>query len=297
MDEGIHYFLQLLVSGVAVGSLYALVAIGFVLIIKATDILNFAHGEVIMVSAFVCYFLMTSLHMNFIIAFLITITFAFVFGLLVERVVLRPMIGEPMFAIVMITIGFSIFLRSASGIVFGHDNKVFPSPFSKETINFYGLVLSQVHIWVLVISSTLVIVFFLFFKFSKIGLSMRGVANDQFASMLVGISVKKVFSITWGLSFLTAAVAGIFLSNVMVLNIGLCFVALKAFPAIVLGGLDSIPGAIIGGVTIGVLEMLAGGYLEAKLPGIKELVPFIVLFLVLMIRPYGLFGKEEVERV
>lgn len=279
------------------GSLYALVALGFVLIYKATDILNFAHGEVMMIGAFVCYMLMTAFSLSFFWAILITILFALLFGFVTERVVLRPMIGEPVFAVVMVTIGLSIFLRSLSGIVFGHDNKIFPTPFSQVPLDFHGVVLSHTHLWIMGISTALVVLFFVFFKFSRTGLSMRGVANDQDTAMLMGISVKRVFALTWGLSFAIAAIAGVFLSNVMVLNIGLTFVAIKAFPAVILGGLESIPGAIIGGVTIGVLETLAGGYLDEVLPGAKELTAFVVLFLVLMIKPYGLFGKKEIERV
>lgn len=290
------FFLQLVISGIAVGSLYSLAALGFVLIYKATDIMNFAHGEAMMLGAFVCYALVAS-GIPFSWAVLITTGFAMFFGLMTERIVLRPMIGEPQFAVVMITIGLSIFLRSLSGIIFGHDNKVFPSPFGQESLNFGGLVLSSTHLWAMVISVLMVILFFLFFRYSRVGLAMRGVANDQDTAMLMGVSVKKVFALTWGISFAIAAIAGIFLANVMVLNIAICLVAIKAFPAVILGGLESIPGAIIGGLVIGVLETLVGGYLDKTLPGVKDLTAFVVLFLVLMIRPYGLFGKEEIERV
>ncbi len=294
--EGLLYFIQLVISGLAVGSLYALVALGFVLIYKATDILNFAQGEAMMVGAFVCYALVVS-GMDFVWAILITMAAAMIFGLITERLVLRPMIGEPQFAVVMVTIGLSIFLRSLSGIVFGHENKIFPSPFSQESITFQGLVLSYTHLWSMIIAGLMVILFFLFFKYSRVGLSMRGVANDQDTAMLMGISVKRIFALTWGISFAIGAVAGVFLANVMVLNIGLSLVAIKAFPAVVLGGLESVPGAIVGGLAIGVLETLVGGYLDQLLPGVKDLTAFVVLFLVLMIRPYGLFGEEEIERV
>jgi branched-chain amino acid transport system permease protein len=250
-----------------------------------------------MIGGLICYLLITTFSVPFFWATLITIFFALIFGLVTERVVLRPMIGEPIFAVVMITIGLSIFLRSLSGILFGHHNKVFPPSFPETPLNFKGLVLSYTHIWIMAISGALVLLFFIFFKYSRTGLSMRGVANDQDTAMLMGISVKRVFAITWALAFSIAAVAGIFLSNVMVLNIGLSLVAIKAFPAVILGGLDSIPGAIIGGLTIGVLETLVGGYLDDVLPGAKELTAFVVLFLVLMVKPYGLFGKEEIERV
>jgi branched-chain amino acid transport system permease protein len=296
LTEQVIYFFQLVISGVAVGSLYSLAALGFVLIYKATDIMNFAHGEAMMLGAFVCYALIVA-GIPFYGAILITVGIAMAFGLVTERLVLRPMIGEPQFAVVMITIGLSIFLRSMAGIIFGHDNKIVPSPFAQESLTLWGLVLSPTHLWAMIVSAFMVLIFFLFFKYSRVGLAMRGVANDQDTAMLMGISVKKVFALTWGIAFGVAAVAGVFLSNVMVLNIAICLVAIKAFPAVILGGLESIPGAIIGGLIIGVLETLVGGYLDKTMPGVKDLTAFVVLFLVLMIRPYGLFGKPEIERV
>ena len=290
--------MQLFASGIAVGCLYALIALGFVLIIKATDILNFAHGEIIMISALICYFLMAKYHFSFLPAVLITVVIAGFMGVLTERVVLRPMLGEPIFAVVMITIGLSIFLRSLAGIIFGHDNYVFPSPFPKEPIQLAGVTLSMTQIWVMVSTAILVVLFFIFFKYSRMGLAMRGTANNQETALLMGISTKRVFAMVWGIAFVTAAIAGIFLANVMVVNIGLTFVAISAFPAIILGGLESIPGAIIGGLAIGVIENLAGGYLDQMIGGgVKDVTPFVVLFLILMFKPYGLFGKEEIERV
>lgn len=296
MSENLLYVAQLVVSGLAVGSLYALAALGFVLIYKATGILNFAHGEAMMLGAFVCYILV-GFDIPFLWAVFIAAVFSMVLGLFTERLVLRPMIGEPQFAVVMVTIGLSIFLKSIAGIIFGHDNKVFPSPFSQVAINFKGLVLSPTHLWAMLVSGCMMILFFLFFKYSRSGLAMRGVANDQDTAMLMGISVKRVFALSWGLSFAIGAVAGIFLANVLVINIGLALVAIKAFPAVVLGGLESIPGAIVGGLVIGMLETLVGGYLDETLPGAKDLTAFVVLFLVLMIRPYGLFGKKGIGRV
>ena len=267
MKPGLLFFLELLASGIAVGCLYALIALGFVLILKATDVLNFAHGEIIMISAFICYFLMTKFQFSFLTAVLITAIIAFLMGIITERLVLRPLLGEPVFAMVMITIGLSIFLRSMAGILFGHDNHVFPSPFPKESVNLGGVILSQTQIWIIISTALLILLFFLFFKYSRQGLAMRGTADDQNTALLMGISVKRVFALIWGISFVTAAVAGIFLANVMVINIGLTFVAISAFPAIILGGLESIPGAIIGGLAIGVIENLAGGYLDQIVGG------------------------------
>ena len=298
MKSGLLFFIQLFASGIAVGCLYALIALGFVLIIKATDILNFAHGEIIMISSLLCYFLMAKYHFSFLSASLITVLIAALLGVLTERVVLRPMLGEPIFAVVMITIGLSIFLRSLAGIIFGHDNYVFPSPFPKEPMNLAGITLSMTQIWVMISTALLVLIFFIFFKYSRMGLAMRGTANNQETALLMGISTKRVFAMVWGIAFVTAAIAGIFLANVMVVNIGLTFTAISAFPAIILGGLESIPGAIIGGLAIGVIENLAGGYLDQMIGGgVKDVTPFVVLFLILMFKPYGLFGKEEIERV
>jgi branched-chain amino acid transport system permease protein len=298
VKSGLLFFIQLFASGIAVGCLYALIALGFVLIIKATDILNFAHGEIIMISSLLCYFLMAKYHFSFLTASLITILIAALLGVLTERVVLRPMLGEPIFAVVMITIGLSIFLRSMAGIIFGHDNYVFPSPFPKEPMNLAGITLSMTQIWVMISTALLVLIFFIFFKYSRMGLAMRGTANNQETALLMGISTKRIFAMVWGIAFVTAAIAGIFLANVMVVNIGLTFTAISAFPAIILGGLESIPGAIIGGLAIGVIENLAGGYLDQMIGGgVKDVTPFVVLFLMLMFKPYGLFGKKEIERV
>jgi branched-chain amino acid transport system permease protein len=298
LGEELTFFLQLLLSGIAVGCIYAMIAVGFALIFKATDVLNFAHGEVMMVGAYICYTLMTHLHVPFLPAMGITLVAFIFFGAMIERLVLRPMIGEPVFAVVMVTLGLSIFLRSATGIIFGHDNRVFPSPFPDKPIDLWGLTLSHQHLWVIIIAVLMVLVLLAFFRFTRTGLSMKSTANDQVAAMLMGISVKKVFAIVWGMAFLIAALAGIFLANVVVMNNRLSLVAIKAFPAVILGGLDSIPGAIIGGLIIGVVENLAGGYLDQYFGGgIKNLSSFIILFIVLMVKPYGLFGKKEIERV
>jgi branched-chain amino acid transport system permease protein len=161
-----------------------------------------------------------------------------------------------------------------------------------------GVTLSLTQVWIMISTAVLIIIFLIFFKYSRMGLAMRATADNQETALLMGISAKRVFALIWGISFITAAIAGIFLANVMVVNIGLTFVAISAFPAIILGGLESITGAIIGGLAIGVIENLAGGYLDQVIGGgVKDVTPFVVLFLILMIKPYGLFGKKEIERV
>ena len=292
------YFVELVINGIAVGSLYALIAMGFVLIYKGTGVINFAQGEAIMVAAFVAYYLATKFGFPFWLVVPATLVVSCLLGIGTERLIIRPMLGEPVFSVVMVTVGLSIFLRAMAGIVFGHHNYIFPNPFPTEPLHLGGIVLSHTHLWSMVASSFLMAAFLLFFKFARLGLGMRATANDQDTAALMGVSIKRVFALTWGISFVIAGVAGVFLANVMVLNVGLAFVAISAFPAVILGGLESIPGAIIGGLAIGVIENLAGGYLDNIVGGgVKDITPFAVLFLVLMIRPYGLFGTKEVERV
>jgi branched-chain amino acid transport system permease protein len=293
----LNYLLQLFVSGLSVGSVYAVIGIGFVVIYKATKILNFAHGEILMIAAYFCLVLVESLHLNFLIASLLTLAFCAMIGLIIERFIFRPMIGEPVFAVVMITLGLSIILRPLTGMVFGFGNVMFPSPFPQKPIVFSNVVISHAHLWTFIISCAVMAIFFLFFKYSKVGIAMRAAAERQIVAFLMGIDVKKIFSLSWAIAAATAGIAGILLANVMVMNLNLSFVAVKVFPAIILGGLDSIVGALIGGLIIGVFETLVGGYLDLYLSGIKEVSAYILLFIILIVRPYGLFGTEEVERV
>lgn len=184
------------------------------------------------------------------------------------------------------------------GIIFGHDNYVFPSTLPNEQVTLAVVTLSITQLCIIILTAVLIIIFFIFFKYSRTGLAMRSMASNQTTSLLMGVSAKQIFALIWGISFMTAAIAGIFLANIMVINVGISSVAINAFPAIILGGLESIPGAIIGGLAIGVIENLTGGFLDQIIGGgIKDVVPFVVLFLILMIKPYGLFGKKEIERV
>jgi len=297
MEGEITYFLQLLVSGCSVGSIYAIIALGFVVIYKATKILNFAHGEIMMIGVYLCMVLITKFHLNFAIACIITLIFSALMGIILERIIFRPMIGEPIFAAVMITLGLSIFLRTMTGMTFGFGNYVFPTPFKEEPIVIQKIVISHAHLWTIIVCAAVVSILMLFFKYSKLGIAMRAAAENQGYAFLTGINVKKVFSLSWVLASVTAATAGILLGNVHVMNTNLSLVAIKAFPAIILGGMDSLGGALVGGIIIGVAENLVGGYLESYISGIKEITVYILLFIILIIRPYGLFGTEEIEKV
>jgi len=297
MSGELNFLLQLLVSGISVGSIYAVIGMGFVVIYKATKILNFAHGEILMVAAYFCLTLIENFHLNFFVALFFTIAFCVTIGILFERFIFRPMIGEPVFAIVMITLGLSIILRPLTGILFGFGDVMFPSPFPKDPIVFSNIIISHAHLWTLIISCAVMVIFFLFFKYSKGGIAMRAAADRQVIAFLMGINVKKVYSLSWAIAATLAGIAGILLANVLVVNLNLSFVAIKVFPAIVLGGMDSIVGAMIGGLIIGVFETFVGGYLDFYLSGVKEISTYILLFIILIVRPYGLFGTEEIERV
>jgi branched-chain amino acid transport system permease protein len=207
------------------------------------------------------------------------------------------MIGEPIFAAVMITLGLSIFLKTTTGMIFGYGNIVFPSPFNEEPIVIQRIVISHAHIWTIFICCAVITAMIIFFKYFKLGIAMRAAAENQIHAFLMGVNVKRVFSLSWLISAVTASIAGVLLANILVMNTNLSLVAIKAFPAIIIGGLDSLGGTLLGGIIIGVLENIVGGYLEVYMGGIKEISVYILLFIILIIRPYGFWGTEEIEKV
>jgi branched-chain amino acid transport system permease protein len=298
MAENISFLAQLLLTGLVLGSVYSLVALGFVLIYKSTSILNFAQGELLMFGAYVCLALIVGFRIPFMWAFLLTLVFSFILAVLLERAILRPMIGEPIISIIMVTIALSAVLRSLIQIVWGTETKVFPRIFSEEPIRFFGLFIAEVHLYSLAFALTCVVLFALFFKFSSAGLAMRVTAFDQQIAQTLGIDIKKIFALSWAISAIVSSIGGIILGNINGINNALAAMGLKVFPCVILGGLDSILGAIIGGFSIGILENLAGGYLDPVFGGgVKDVAPFVFLVIMLMIKPYGLFGKIRIERL
>lgn len=292
------YLIQLVISGLAVGVLYSLVALGFVVIYKASDILNFAHGEIIMLSAYIFYSSNALMHLPFLLSFAITLSFSFIFGLMIEQVLLRRMIGEPVFSIIMVTLGLGIILRSVIKMFWGAVNRPVPRYFSEDPVLIGNIVLPWAYLIMIIVGVGLFFLFFLFFQYSRKGLAMRATANRQDIAYIMGIDVKGIFALSWGIACLVASVGGILFAYINLVNPQLYHLGLKVFPAVILGGLDSIPGAIIGGCTIGMLENLIGGYFSHALGGgLKEVAPYIVLLIVLMIKPYGLFGSKEIERL
>jgi len=285
---------QQIISGVAVGCIYALVALGFVLIYKATEVVNFAQGEFMMIGAFVAYTLIALLKLPFLPALAFTLVFMFFFGIFLDRVMFRPLVGEEAFALVMVTLGLSFTLRSVAGMIWTYDTFDFPFVFSEKPLVLGSLVISTIHLTIIVSSVILMFLLYLFFKFTDIGIAMHATSQNQLAAYLMGIGVKKVFLLTWAISAVIAAMAGILIAPISFLHANMGFIGLKAFPAAVLGGFGSIPGAIVGGLIIGLSENLAGAYLTT---GFKNVFAYIILIIVLMIRPEGIFGIQEKKRV
>jgi len=295
-----QYFLQLVISGLVIGSIYSAVALGFVIIYKATRVVNFAQGELLMVGAYVCFAFLVQMHVPFWAALLLTILFGMVLAMFVERLILRPMIGEPTISIIMVTIGLSLVLRSLVAAVWGTEILVYePKLFPQEMVEIAGLPISLEFVWCFILSLVLLAVFSVFFKYSKAGVAMRATAFNQQVAQSMGISVKHIFALSWVISAVVSGIGGVLIGNINGINSSLYHFGLKVFPATILGGLDSILGAAIGGMIIGILENLSDGFCKAylNLSGVKEVAPYVFLVIILMIKPYGLFGTKEIERV
>ncbi|HAE50648.1 MAG: branched-chain amino acid ABC transporter permease [Tistrella sp.] len=292
-------FVQLLVNGLIVGTLYGVVAMSFVLIYKASQIVNFAQGEFLLIGAWVCWWIMTDLQLPFFWSFILTLAFMVVFGILLQVVVLRPLIGEPIISVIMVTIGLSIFFQAMMKWMFGVFVQPFPPIFETSSVTILGLQVQTAYVMSLVISLIAMGLFAWFFKFSKIGLAMRATAFNQQVAQSLGVSVKQMFAISWAISAVVSALAGVVVGIVNGVSAGLSLFGFKVFPAVILGGLDSIIGAVVGGLIIGVLENMAE-YVDGQFLHIGNLyavAPYYVLIIILMIKPYGLFGTKNIERV
>jgi len=293
------FFIQLIINGIVVGGIYGVAALGFVLIYKSSRVINFAQGDFLALGAFICYALMVTFKVPFIPAFIITCAVTFCMGLVLERLVLRPMIGESVISIIMLTIGLASMIKGIIYFFWGSGDLAYPFFLSSKPIIIGGIFISPIYIGTIVITAVLLGVFGVFFKYSAQGIAMRAAADDQMASQSLGVSVKRVFAVSWAIAALVATIGGTIIGLVNGLNAqSLSFVGLKVFPVVILGGLDSIIGAIVGGIIIGILENLAMGYLDPLVGGgLSETFPFFILIVLLMIKPYGLFGIIEIERV
>ncbi len=291
-------FLQLMISGVMVGSIYALVALGWTVIYKCSGVLNLAMGELTLVGAYICLTFYTW-GLPFIPALLATLVVGFALGLALERLVLRPMIGQPVLAVIMITAGLSFFFRALVALVWGTDTVIFTPPvFSAEPRRVFGMVFSEVYLWSCAAALVLLVLFVGFFQWTRWGLSMQATADDETAALSLGVSAKRVYALAWAIACMASAVGGTLLGNINGLNISISYLGLLVLPAVVLGGLNSIPGAIVGGIAIGILQNLSDGYLSRFTPGgVKDIAPFAFMVIILLFRPYGLWGWVKIERV
>jgi branched-chain amino acid transport system permease protein len=295
------YFFQLVISGVVVGSIYALSALGFVLIYKSSRVLNLAHGQIIAAGDFITYALTVWVGIHIAVSFLMSMVITFFLAMSVERIFLRRLIGEPIISVIMVTIGL---MSIIDGIIymtpFGAENFSFPEVLPKVPISFWGISISWTQFVGVVITFIMIGAFTWFFKASTVGISMRAVSDDQFASMSIGISVPKVFGLAWAAAGLSAAAAGGIIGNITGLNFDVLHsFGIIVFPVVIVGGLDSIFGAVVAGIIMGLIQQFAAGYLDGNwgLNGTADVLPYIILLIILLIKPHGLFGIHEIERV
>jgi branched-chain amino acid transport system permease protein len=290
----LNYFLNLLMSGLVIGSLYGLIAMGFAIVYRATGMVNFAVGEVMMMIAYISYTLAQLPGIGFFGLLFGTIPVALVLGLVIERVFIRPMLGEPMFSRVMVTIGLAVVIRSAVILFWGVEPKAYPRPLGADVIRYGELALYPGQIFSVLVMALLCLLMWVFFRHSRVGIAMRATSNNETTALLMGINVKRISAIAWALSSTFAAFAGLSFCLMFSLEPEISQMGLRGFPATLLGGLDSVIGGALGGLIIGVAENMAGGYLGR---GLKEIAGFVLIVVVLMVKPYGLFGQREIERV
>jgi branched-chain amino acid transport system permease protein len=295
-------FLQLTFEGLALGARYALVALGFVIIYRATGVINFAQGGLVVLGAYLAYQATQEWGLPFAVAVLFALAVSALLGVAIERLVLRWMVGQPAFAVVMITIGILFVIEQLIPTIWGPGSKNLGDPWGVDTLDVGGVVLAVADLWTLALTAVALGAFFVFFRVSRYGLAMRAVAFDQEAALAQGISVRRVVAISWAIAGTVAALAGVMLSaGATGVDPTISFIALAAFPAMILGGLDSPVGAVIGGAVIGVTQTLTAGYQPDIAPWLGNnfhvVMPYVVMVAVLLIRPYGLFGTPEVRRV
>ena len=287
-------FAQLTVNGIAVGAIYALVALGLVLTYKATEVLNFAHGDVLMASSFVGWGLIVGLGWPFWFAALATVAIAAALSWLIDARVMRLIVGQPQFAGVMLTIAIAFMLRGGVSMAFGPESRTYPTPWTGQKTQLGGVVVSDLSLVIIAAAMIITLALFWFLKKTALGVAIQAASQNQLAAYLSGIRVKRVTSLVWALSGAMAAICGLLLAPIALVDIGLWIVVLKALAAVVLGGFGSIPGAILGGLLLGVIEQFSGVYLPT---GFKDARAYLVLIGVLILWPRGLLGEAHGRRV
>jgi len=292
-------FFQTVITGIIVGSLYSLVALGIVIIYKSTHVFNFAHGEILMLGSFVAWTSLVHFGIPLWMTVPLVIAFAVLLGMAIEYLVMRPMVGQPILSMIIVTLGLGAFFTGAGNLFWGkEDYYLLPEIISREPIALVGMSLSRQHIVAFCMSLLFFAIFTLFFRYTKWGLEMQAVANDHQAARSTGISTKLVFALSWIIAAIVAIAAGVLLGSMNGVTLDMSVIAIKAFPVIILAGLESISGVLIAGPIVGVLEYLAGRYLDPYVGGgVMDIAPFVILIFILVIRPYGLFGLKRIERI
>ena len=294
MNPQLAQVLQLAINGMAIGAIYALVALGLVLTYKATEVLNFAHGDVLMASSFVGWGLIVGLGWPFWLAALCTVLFAAAFSWFIDAQVMRRIVGQPQFAGVMLTIAIAFMLRGLVSMAFGPESRTYPTPWTGQKTQLGTLVVSDLNLVIVAAALAITLVLFWFLKKTNLGVAIQAASQNQLAAFLSGIRVKRVTSLVWAISGAMAAVCGLLLAPIALVDIGLWIVVLKALAAVVLGGFGSVPGAIVGGLLLGLIEQFAGVYLP---DGFKDAMAYLVLIGVLILWPRGLLGEAHGRRV
>jgi len=293
-----QFFVLLMSNGILIGLMYSLIALGFVLVYKATDAINFAQGEFVMIAGFVAAVALGAWGAPLWLAILVALLAMVAFGFGLERVVLRPLIGRPIVAVIMATIGLAAVLRGFGPLVWGAETKALPLPIRDEPFVVGPLFIPPIQLVGATVSLIFLAAFGWFFLKSRKGIAMRAVADSQQVAMAMGINVERYFALAWAMTGVASALGGIVWGNLLGVDVHLSLVGFKVFPVVILGGLDSIPGAIIGGLIVGIVENVAAGYVDPYVGGgTKDFAPYVLMIAALMMRPYGIFGKPIIERV
>jgi branched-chain amino acid transport system permease protein len=297
MSEDLEFLFALVLSGASIGLMYSLIALGFVLVYKATDAINFAQGEFVMLAGMVVVTVLGA-QAPLIAAIVVVLLVMIGFGFGLEKVVLRPLLGRPVVAVIMATIGIAALLRGWGPLVLGIETRNLPLPIGDEPITIGPASLPPIQVLGAVVALLFFLVFNWFFKKSRMGVAMRAVADNQQVAQAMGINVERYFALAWAMAGIVSALGGVVWGSMLGVDVQLALVGLKVFPVVILGGLDSIGGALIGGLIIGIVESLAAGYLDPYVGGgTKDFAPYVLMILVLMVRPYGIFGRRQIERV
>jgi branched-chain amino acid transport system permease protein len=286
-------FIQLTVYGLANGAILALAALGFVLIYKATSVINFAQGEFLLVGAYAFYTGLVLLHLPVVLAVAFGVAVAAVLGATIERLALRPLIGEDPIAVIMVTIGLSAVLKAMVQLFYGTTPRVMPKVLPRGSVEIFGAAVPTDRLVAVAVAAAVLAAFTAFFRWSRHGVAMRAVADDQQAALVQGISVTRIFALAWAMAATSALIGGILLADIAEVSQNLAGFGLVVFPVVILGGLDSVPGTIVGGIVIGLVSQ----YAEGLSPGASQVAPYVLLVLILLLRPYGLFGQPRIERV